>query len=69
MVLEELVSRSFILESLCSLLGDEFDPKVFAADTIHHQMVGEMLQKLTSGIAELDKEIYSQVNEPAYDHS
>ena len=48
-------------ESLRPLLSDEFDAKAFAAGAIHQQMVGEMLHKLSSGITELDNEIYSQV--------
>lgn len=49
------------IESLKPLLSDGFDPKAFATGAIHQQMVGEVLHKLSSGITELDKEIYSQV--------
>ena len=39
----------------------DFDPKAFASSTIQQHMVGETLLKLTNGISELDKELYSQV--------
>lgn len=47
--------------SLEGLLLEDFDAKSFASSTIQSQMVGETLAKLTSGIAVLDKELYSQV--------
>ncbi len=47
--------------TLQPLLKDDFDAKVFATSIIQCQMVGETLQKLTNGIAALDKELYSQV--------
>lgn len=47
--------------SLEALLEENFDPKTFASTAIQSQMVGETLSKLTSGIALLDKELYTQV--------
>lgn len=49
------------IDSLLSLLEDDFDPKSFATHTIQTQMVGEVLQKLIQGVDELDQELYTQV--------
>ena len=55
-----LRSNTFV-EPLQPLLQEQFDPKTFAAHIVQCQMVGEVLYKLTSGIAELDRELYTQV--------
>ena len=47
--------------SLEGLLQENFDAKSFASSAIQSQMVGETLAKLSSGIAVLDKELYTQV--------
>ena len=57
---EHLYSDNYV-EPLQPLLQEQFDPKAFAAHTVQCQMVGEVLYKLTSGIAELDRELYTQV--------
>ena len=54
-----LRSNHFV-EPLQPLLQEQFDPKTFAAHIVQCQMVGEVLYKLTSGIAELDRELYTQ---------
>ena len=48
--------------TLQPLLGEGFDAKAFATGIIQCQMVGETLQKLTNGIAALNKELYTQVS-------
>ena len=55
-------NHSFVhVETIRPLLQDRFNAKSFATAAIQTQTVGETLQKLANGIAELDKALYSQV--------
>ena len=44
-----------------NLFQENFNPKSYASSVIQSQMVGETLAKLSDGITQLDKELYSQV--------
>ncbi|KAL5497180.1 hypothetical protein EMCRGX_G013605 [Ephydatia muelleri] len=57
----ELLDELAHEETLRPLLEDKFNAKSFATAAIQSQTIGETLQKLANGIAELDRALYSQV--------